>query len=66
MPSGPSEIIKDGINGILVEYKNEKELAIAMDKVLIKDWNVSEIKETAMRYRQAVILDKYKKIIELI
>lgn len=58
-PSGPSEIIVDGINGYLVEYCNVGKLAEAMDLALSTKWDHMKIKETSKKYTSAVLLEKY-------
>ncbi len=59
LPSGPKEIIVEDQNGYLVEHLNIIELATALDKAVNKEWDVSAIKQTAARYRQSIIMEKY-------
>jgi N-acetylgalactosamine-N,N'-diacetylbacillosaminyl-diphospho-undecaprenol 4-alpha-N-acetylgalactosaminyltransferase len=43
--SGPSEIIKDRINGLLVENQNEEQLTLALNKLLLDETFYTKIKE---------------------
>lgn len=58
-PSGPKEIINNGINGYLVEYKNIHLLSESILKALEKKWNTIEVVNTAKKYRADVILEQY-------
>lgn len=59
MPSGPREIIIEEENGCLVEYLNEQALTEALDKVLQKKWSRYAVKQTALRFKQNIIMQKY-------
>lgn len=59
-PSGPSEIVQDGINGYLVEYKNEIEFAVYLEKVLADDFQYGRIRATANRFSSESIIQKYE------
>lgn len=61
LPSGPKEIITSD-NGILVEYLNVEKMAKALDAAALRNWNRQDIKLSAERYSQKVILQKYSKM----
>ena len=58
-PSGPSEIIEEGINGFLVKNRDENDLVMAMDKALTFNWNVEAIHLTSLKYSIDNIIPKY-------
>jgi len=58
-PSGPKEIIEDGINGYLVEYLNEEESVAKLKKVLMTNFNLEKLKATINKYNQENIISKY-------
>lgn len=58
-PSGPSEIVEDGVNGFLVGYKDESGLAIAIRTALNKKWSCAEVAQTAARFRSSEVLQRY-------
>jgi len=67
-PYGPNEIIKNNINGILVENQNIKKLAFSIQK-LINDRNLREnLAKEALKVREKYsldkIADKWEKIIK--
>ena len=63
-PSGPSEIIEDKINGILVESYNSEDFAKAIISGLEFDWDYESVKNTTRRYSSQLIVNKYIRIIE--
>ncbi len=62
-PSGPNEIIEQGINGFLVEYKNVNELADRIVDALNCDWDTTKLKKTALKFRSDHITKKYLQVI---
>lgn len=62
-PSGPSEVIKDGINGFLVKYLDINDLAEKIIKASTYKWNIDAIKRTSNDYKINVILDRYERVI---
>lgn len=58
-PSGPDEIIIDGINGFLAEYMNVNDLSLKIDKALNTKWDRENIRKTAERYKKNTIVNKY-------
>ena len=65
-PSGPSEIIINEVNGMLVEYLNIDDLVKKMKKALKYKWDEYEIKKTSERYYKEAIISKYIEVIESI
>lgn len=63
-PLGPREIIEDGVNGYLVEYNNIEMLAQKMLAALNRDWQESQIQETAQKFQVSYIADKYERIFQ--
>ncbi|MCB4799525.1 glycosyltransferase [Neotamlana laminarinivorans] len=65
--SGPNEIIKHNINGILVEKQNKEELTKAMDKLLLDDVFYASIKRNLqsdeLMFSEEKILKQWVKII---
>lgn len=62
-PSGPSEIIVDGVNGYLVPYKDEIALVNTLRKVLTIDLPREEVCLTARAYESNAILDRYEDLL---
>lgn len=63
LPSGPSEIIMDGLNGFLVKYLDEDDLTKKIQLALYMDWDLETVKETARRFSQIYTLPKYERIL---
>ncbi len=62
---GVSEIIKDGINGLLVPFKNINALAKAIDSLDIDKYNSHLIKDmTTKKYSIDLIIKKYEFILK--
>jgi glycosyltransferase involved in cell wall biosynthesis len=58
-PSGPSEIIVENVNGLLVEYQNTEQLVDKILEALNKDWDRDKIIVTSKQYRIEPILKQY-------
>lgn len=65
LPSGPREIIVEGVNGYLAQYLNEDDLAKKIDAAISAKWNYKEIKSSAQRFSKKKILPKYKLLMEM-
>ncbi|WP_176431337.1 glycosyltransferase [Anaerovirgula multivorans] len=63
-PSGPKEIINNGVNGFLVEYLNVQELSKYLLKALTHEWNDFEIINSIKHLSLDNVLEKYIKILE--
>lgn len=63
-PSGPKEIIEEGVNGFLVEYLNTQDLADKILKALSYNWNKDEIRKSAKKFHPDQIIDKYIHVVE--
>ena len=62
--SGPSEIIEDGFNGLLVKERQISEFADAIDRSFDIDWKRNEIvSRTISKYGMEVIASKYELIL---
>jgi glycosyltransferase involved in cell wall biosynthesis len=62
-PSGPSEIIKDKINGYLVKYQDVEELKIKLDYLLSGDFQMNEINNTVRQNQVGQVFELYKNVI---
>lgn len=64
LPSGPKEIIVEGVNGFLVQYLNIEKFSEALNAALNYSWDVRKIKETSFRYFRKNIMNEYIRVIE--
>lgn len=62
-PSGPREIIEEGVNGFLVRYQDEEHLVQSMIKALDHPWDKEKIRATAEKYHPETILDQYEELL---
>lgn len=62
-PSGPSEIVKEGINGVLVKERTPNALADAYAATIAKDWDREAITQTAERFSQERILRQWQDLL---
>jgi glycosyltransferase involved in cell wall biosynthesis len=62
-PSGPKEIILEGVNGYLVPYQNKELLVENLRKILNDDWCTAIVSETASKYKFDLIIDEYIKVL---
>jgi glycosyltransferase involved in cell wall biosynthesis len=62
-PSGPNEIIEQGINGYLVEFMNIEDLKNKLFKVVSQKFSLEEVGLTAKKYQQKEIIEDYEKLI---
>lgn len=59
LPSGPKEIIIEGVNGHLVPYLNINEFSTILGLTLQETWDEREVKKTSFRYMRKEIIPKY-------
>ncbi len=64
LPSGPSDIIVEGVNGFLANYLDIEDLARKIELALEKEWDYADVKKTAERFSAETILPKYIRLIE--
>lgn len=64
LPSGPKDIIIDGVNGFLAKYLDVNDLSKRITDGLNKEWDYLAIKKTAKNFFRDYILEKYEKILE--
>lgn len=62
-PSGPDEIIEDGLNGYLVEYQNMDDLTFKMLKVIENKFYLETIIATSKKYSVENIINKWENIL---
>ncbi len=62
-PSGPNEIITEGVNGHLVKYKDIKDLEIQIIKVMTNKYSVEKMFATIDKYNPKVIIQYYEKLL---
>lgn len=62
-PSGPAEIVQSGVNGLLVKSYDSDALADAIQKTVNTDWSSQQIKQTALRYSNAQVLNDWGKLL---
>ncbi|MGI2153085.1 glycosyltransferase [Shewanella oncorhynchi] len=65
-PSGPGEIIQEGINGYLVDYQSVDALQAACQTLLEKQIDVKSVQATAVGYSIKAIVRKYCIFFQLI
>lgn len=65
-PSGPSEIITDGVNGYLIPNGNVDEMAKGMQSVLSKNFQRDIVRSTAEQFRAYKITAQYLECFEKI
>lgn len=65
-PSGPSEIIQDGVNGYLVEYQNAEDFIDKVRQLLLERFVRSDIQTTAKQNLFSEVVKLYSSRIESI
>lgn len=60
-PTGPSEIVRDGVNGFLVKKKDEKLLEKKIVETLHINWDIQKIHNTAFNHRHEKVINEYEK-----
>lgn len=62
-PSGPSEIVKDNLNGYLVNYQDLEDLKLKLSKVLLKNFDHENLKDTVKQNQVRNVYKLYRKVI---
>ncbi|MFA0182682.1 hypothetical protein OAW_01830 [Vibrio cyclitrophicus ZF170] len=62
-PSGPSEIIKDGVNGFIVEHLNKLELENKILLALGYDWNYLNLFNSISHFEKSRIVSEYESVL---
>lgn len=65
-PSGPSEIVVQGVNGYLVEQFNANELSQSINDCLNNTFDKTAIQNTASKNKVAEVIKKYSQLIKSI
>jgi glycosyltransferase involved in cell wall biosynthesis len=63
-PSGPREIVLEGVNGFLVPPGNIALLVESMEKALVHTWDARQVADTVKPFNLDGILDKYEHAFE--
>jgi len=58
-PSGPNEIVVEGVNGFLVSYQQEDALISAICRVFSSNWHSEKVAVTAEAFRSSKIVERY-------
>lgn len=64
-PSGPSEIIKEGINGYLVEYKSVEDLKDKLFAVMSNQFSIKKMNSTVKKYDAKKIIERYENLLNV-
>ena len=62
-PSGPKEIIEDGVNGYLVEYQDIDDLSFKMLKVTENEFDIELVKLTSKKYLVENIINEWENLL---
>jgi glycosyltransferase involved in cell wall biosynthesis len=62
-PSGPSEIVQDGVNGYLVKYQDMDHLIECLRRALDREWDAKTVMVTANRFSSEKIIDEYERVL---
>lgn len=62
-PSGPNEIIEEGLNGYLVEYQNINDLSSKMLKVIENKFDSKVVISTSKKYSTENIITKWENLL---
>ena len=60
-PTGPNEIIKNEVNGLLIENENEKELTKAIDRVYFDEELKNKFRKNAKKSVEHLSIEKIAK-----
>ena len=62
-PSGPSEIIKDGVNGYLVNYKDSVDLKSKLSRIIENKFSINKMINSIEKFRLYKISKSYDEIL---
>ena len=62
-PSGPSEIIQDGVNGYLARYLDVDHLTECIRLALDRQWDTEAVRASANRFSSSKIIDEYARVL---
>jgi glycosyltransferase involved in cell wall biosynthesis len=62
-PSGPSEIINDGLNGYLVKYKDVDDLKKKLSNLLYNEFNYKDLENSIKKNQIENVFKYYEKLI---
>lgn len=63
-PSGPSEIIDNGVNGFLVKYLDKSDLKINIDRALNTNWCTTNLVDSIKQYDIEKITKQYESVLK--
>lgn len=63
---GPRDIVVDGVNGYLVSTRDEQIFAEAILRAVDREWDASQVRATATRFRVHEIMSKYEEAIQVV
>ncbi len=63
-PSGPSEIVVNGLNGALVQGYSEKEIANQLESVCGRRWEKSQLRKSIEKFHLNNVLSQYQLMFE--
>ena len=63
-PSGPSEIIDNGVNGFLVNYLDKSDLKINIDRALNTNWCTTNLVDSIKQYDIEKITKQYESVLK--
>ena len=64
-PSGPDEIVIQGVNGYLVPHQNQAKLAHYLSVCLDRTWDAASVSATSERFSARKIVDEYECALDL-
>ena len=62
-PSGPSEIIEDGVNGYLVNYLDISNLQCKLSNALKIDWDYRRVHDSSLKFSACEIIGQWEEMI---